>query len=290
VPDEVLRRQCAYDIAVTSDDAFAESYRAVHEVVSVGGGSVAVGEKVGPDRLDPGQEKIFTVAGGTDFYFASDTECSADAAVYWRVTGPDGKETLSVGMCEDVGRWHSATPGTWRIVVTVAADAGQGGPYAFRVLEAGGSRRFDVTLPATVADGRPRGAGTLTGAGAEDRFRFAGLAGDEVTVKSTVDCAGDDPLYWGLETPDGFVVTLRTRACEDLGAQTLTADGTWSSTTPTTRSPTGTASASADPGECQGSPRSRGGRRGGTFSWVPQSSMAHLPAGGPPVACRWGCC
>lgn len=228
VPDKVLRQQCAFDIAVTADDAFAAGYRAVHEVVSVGGGTVAVGDKVGPDRLEPGQEKTFTVAGPADLYFASETECSADAAVYWRVTAPDGTESLSVGMCADVGRWHSATAGTWRIVVTVAADAGQGGPFAFRVLAAGDSRRFDVTLPATVADGRPRGAGTLAGAGAEDRFRFAGLAGDKVTITSTVTCTDDDPLYWGLESPDGFVVTLRTRACENLGEQTLTADGTWS--------------------------------------------------------------
>ncbi|MPZ83270.1 MAG: hypothetical protein GEV28_23905 [Actinophytocola sp.] len=229
VPDEALRAQCAYDVAVTADPAFATSYTAVHEVVTVGGGTVELGAEVGPEDIEPGQRKSYTLAAeATDLYFASDTECDADAAVYWRVTGPDAQETLSVGMCADVGRWHSDTPGTWKIEVTVAADAGQGGSFAFQVLAAGASRRFDLSVPATVTNGSPRDAGTLTGAGAEDRFRFSGLAGDKVTMESTVDCTEGDPLYWGLESPDGFVVTLRTRACENLGEQTLTVDGAWS--------------------------------------------------------------
>jgi len=223
--DERLRAHCVYDTAVTGDPSFAPAYQAVHEYTTAGGGSVRLGTPVGPEDIEQGQLKSFTLTTDeTDLYFAADTECDANKPLYWRVTGPDGQESLSTPMCEDVGRRHTDTPGTWTI--TVNADAA--GTFTFRVIEAGATRTFPVSVPATVRQGTPAGAGTLSGAGAEHRFTFAGLAGDTVTAKSTMDCTDDGPLYWGLESPDGYVISLRTQACEDLDEQTLTADGDWS--------------------------------------------------------------
>lgn len=227
VPNQTLRENCEYDVAVTQDTEFASGYEALLALVDAGGGSVRLDKRLGPEEIKPGQKKTYTVTGGTDLYFGTDTDCAAATTIFWRVTAPDGTETLLAGMCENIGRRHSAKPGTWRVEVTVDAGAGEGGKFAFHVREAGASRAFDVTLPATVDSNRPSGAGTLTGPGAEDRFRFKGLSGDKVTIKSTTKCTNDDALYWGLESPDGFVISLRARACEDLGEQTLTADGTW---------------------------------------------------------------
>jgi hypothetical protein len=59
------------------------------------------------------------------------------------------------------------------------------------------------------------------------RFQFDGLAGDEVSVTAAPTCTRSDIAEWGLEDPDGFRVTLRTPACKDLTAETLTKDGRW---------------------------------------------------------------
>jgi von Willebrand factor type D domain len=222
IDDKTLEEHCEYDVAVTQDPAFAAGYQAVLALTDAGGGGLQLGKRVGPERMEPGQQKTYTVAGTeTDLFFASDTECSDAATVFWRVTAPDGKDTLLTGMCEDIGRLHSETPGTWKIEVSVAANLDEGGKFAFRVLEAGQERTSDITLPADKS-------GELKGPGAQDRYRFDGISGDKVTLKSTMDCTDDEALYWGLESPSGFVISLRTRACEDLGEQTLTEDGTWS--------------------------------------------------------------
>lgn len=221
VADQRLRAQCAFDVAVTGEAAFVLGYQAVAELTATSGGGVAVGERVGPAELAEGETRTYTIDGDrTDLYFATEADCAEATGVFWRVTGPDGEESLSVSMCEDVGRRSSAGSGAWTVQVSVPPGAGTGGTFAFRAVAAGERREFAMTPPAEKS-------GTLSGAGAEDRHRFDGLAGDTVTVESTVDCADSGPLYWGLEDPNGFVLTLRTPACEDLGTQTLTADGRW---------------------------------------------------------------
>jgi VWD domain-containing protein len=225
ITDTRLRAQCAFDVAATGDDGFVPAYEEVGELVVVGGDGIEVGRRVGPERLEPGQQKTFTLDGDTTaLYFASDTDpdCAKSVTVFWRVTAPDGTESLSTGMCADVGRRDTAKAGTWRVDVSIPPDAGEGGEYAFRALEAGERRTKDVSLPTKVDDG------TLGGPGAEHRYEFDGLAGDKVTMKATADCGDVGPLYWGLSDPNGFVITLRTPACEDLGEQTLTSDGRWS--------------------------------------------------------------
>ncbi len=221
IAGERLRAQCAYDLAVTGDDAFVTGYEAVGELVVVGGGDVEPGERVGPARLEPGQQKTFTIGGdATALQFVTDADCADATTVFWRVTAPDGTESLLVSMCQDIGRVSSANAGTWRVEVSVDANSEEGGTYAFRALEAGGQQTTGITLPATEE-------GALSGPGAEHRYTFDGLAGDKVTVTATEDCATTGDLQWGLEDPNGFVVTLRTPACEDLGEQTLTTDGRW---------------------------------------------------------------
>jgi hypothetical protein len=123
-------------------------------------------------------------------------------------------------MCQDIGRVSSKNAGTWRVEVSVDPGSEEGGTFAFRALEAGGQRTTEISLPATEE-------GTLAGPGAEHRYTFDGLAGDKVTATATEDCGATGELQWGLADPNGFVVTLRTPACEDLGEQTLTTDGRW---------------------------------------------------------------
>ncbi|GAB3894014.1 hypothetical protein GCM10029964_071690 [Kibdelosporangium lantanae] len=101
----------------------------------------------------------------------------------------------------------------------VAPGTDQGGLSALHVAAAGPLRTFDVALPKTVD-------GTIQGAGAEDRYRFAATAGQKVTLTAKGPCA----LEWGLESPDGNRVTLKARACDSLGQQTIPTAGTWAVT------------------------------------------------------------
>ena len=158
-------------------------------------------------------------------YFASDADCTkpTSATVYWRITMPDGKDTLQVPMCADPGRQTTSKKGTWKIDVWVAPGAEQGGLFALHVAAAGPLRSFDIGLPKTVD-------GSLRGAGGEDRYKFAASAGDKVTITATSPCDSDRSLDWGLESSDGNRVTLRARACEGLGLQTIPTTGTWSVT------------------------------------------------------------
>jgi hypothetical protein len=222
---DALREQCVFDVAVSGNDKFAVGYRTLDKLTTVGGGDVTVGKPIGPDRLEPGQQKTFTIDSDADaLYFATDADCTkpTSATVYWRVTAPDGSETLQVPMCADAGRRTTGKPGTWRIDVFVAPGADQGGVFALHAEQAGPLRTFQISLPKTVDNG------SLRGAGGEDRYRFTAAAGDKVTLTAKSPCGSGRALYWGLESPDGNRITLRTRACENIGQQTIPAAGTWS--------------------------------------------------------------
>jgi hypothetical protein len=222
---DALREQCVFDVAVSGNDKFAVGYRTLDKLTTVGGGDLTVGKPIGPERLEPGQQKTFTIDADADaLYFATDADCTkpTSATVFWRVTAPDGSETLQVPMCADAGRRPTKKPGTWRIDVFVAPGADQGGIFALHAEQAGPLRNFDIALPKTVDNG------SLRGAGSEDRYRFTAAAGDKVTLTAKSPCDSDRSLYWGLESPDGNRITLRTRACENLGEQTIPTAGTWS--------------------------------------------------------------
>jgi hypothetical protein len=221
---DALREQCIFDVAVSGNDKLAVGYRTLDKLRTVGGGGLALGKPVGPQRLEAGQQQTFTIDSDADaLYFASDADCTkpTSATVYWRITAPDGHDTLQVPMCADAGRQTSKTKGTWKIDVWVAPGADQGGIFALHVAAAGPLQTFDIGLPRTVD-------GSLRGAGGEDRYRFTASAGDKVTLTSKSTCDSDRTLYWGLESPDGNRITLRTRACENLGQQAITVSGTWS--------------------------------------------------------------
>jgi hypothetical protein len=224
VPAE-LHERCVFDVAVSGNARLAVGYRTMDTLTTVGGGGLAVGRKIGPQRLEPGQQRSFTIDSDADtLYFATDADCAkpTSATVYWRVTMPDGHDTLQVPMCADAGRQSTAKHGTWKIDVWVAPGAEQGGIFALHVAAAGAQRKFGISLPKTVTDG------SLSGAGAEDRYQFTAAAGDRVTLTAKSTCDSNRPLYWGLESPDGNRVTLRTRACDNIGQQTIPASGTWS--------------------------------------------------------------
>jgi hypothetical protein len=223
VPVE-LRERCVFDVAVSGEEKFAVGYRTLDKLTSVGGGGLRLGEKAGPRRLEPGQQQTFTIDSDADtLYFASDADCTkpTSATVYWRITMPDGHDTLQVPMCADAGRQTTTKHGTWKIDVWVAPGADQGGIFALHVAAAGQQRKFDISLPKTVDDG------SLAGAGAEDRHVFTAAAGDKVTLTSKSTCDSDRPLYWGLESPDGNRVTLRTKVCDNIGQQTIPTAGKW---------------------------------------------------------------
>jgi hypothetical protein len=222
---DALHDQCVFDVAVSGNDKFAVGYRTLDKLTTVGGGDLTVGKPIGPERLEPGQQKTFTIDSDADaLYFATDADCTkpTSATVYWRVTAPDGSETLQVPMCADAGRRTTKKPGTWRIDVFVAPGSDQGGIFALHAEQAGPLRDFDITRPKTVDNG------SLRGAGGEDRYKFTAAAGDKVTVTAKSPCDDDRSLYWGLESPDGNRITLRTRACENLGEQTIPNAGKWS--------------------------------------------------------------
>jgi hypothetical protein len=205
---------------VSGNDRFAAGYRALEKL---DGGTLSLNRPLGPTRIEAGQQRSFSLSSDAGaLYFASDADCTkaTSATVWWRVTAPDGTDTLQVPMCADAGRRTTAKPGTWRVDVWVPPGSDQGGLLALHVEPAGDLRTFD--LPSTVDNG------VLAGAGAEDRYHFTASAGDKITVTAKSPCDDDRALYWGVEGPDGQVITLRTRACENLGQQTIPTAGTWS--------------------------------------------------------------
>ena len=225
VPKE-LHDQCVFDVAVSGNNKFAVGYRTLDKLTTTGGGGLRLGQRVGPQKLEAGQQQTFTVNSDADaLYFASDADCTkaTSATVYWRITMPDGHDTLQVPMCADPGRQTTTKHGTWKIDVWVAPGADQGGLFALHVAAAGALRGFDLNLPKTVD-------GSIQGAGAEDRYRFAATAGQKVTLTAKGPCTDDRSLEWGLESPDGNRVTLKARACQGLGQQTIPTAGTWAVT------------------------------------------------------------
>lgn len=223
VPKE-LHDQCVFDVAVSGNNKFAVGYRTLDKLTTTGGGGLKIGQRVGPTKLEAGQQQTFTIDSDADaLYFASDADCTkaTSATVYWRITMPDGHDTLQVPMCADPGRQTTTKHGTWKIDVWVAPGADQGGLFALHVAAAGALRGFNVDLPKSVD-------GTIQGAGAEDRYKFAATAGQKVTLTAKGPCEGS--LEWGLESPDGNRVTLKARACEGLGQQTIPTAGTWAVT------------------------------------------------------------
>lgn len=219
-----MHDECVFDVALSGNDKFAAGYRTLDKLHTVGGGDLALDRRIGPDRLEPGQQRTFTHTSNADaLYFASDADCATptSATVWWRVTAPDGTETLQVPMCADAGRRTTTKPGAWRIDVWVPPGAESAGLFALHLEAAGALRTVDIDPPETVED-------TLSGAGAETRYRFDASTGGKLTLKSRLTCDDDRALYWGLEAPDGNRVTLRTRACQDLGEHTITTSGTWS--------------------------------------------------------------
>lgn len=226
--DEVDKDYCEFDVAVSGDSGYAAGYTALRDVAPVQDAAVTLGVPVGPGTLAPGETTTFTADDDANaLYFAGESDCAGNESVQWRVTAPDGQESLLASICEDHGRISSTTSGTWRIHVMVDAAAPEGGSYEFTVHPAGPIREFPLPVPGSVGTGGAVEPGALRGAGATDRFSFSGLQGDVLILTALPGCSVDSPLLWGLEDPNGFVVTLRTSACDDLGAQTLTTNGQW---------------------------------------------------------------
>ena len=222
VPD-ADRESCEYDVAVSQDTGFAAGYTALAELPAVSGGTVELGRPIAPGTLQPGESVTFTLPDDQlrDLFFATDTDCAASLSVFWRVTAPDGTDTLLSGMCTDQGRVATTAAGTWTIDISVDPAASEGGSYGFLAVPAGPIREFPLQIPGEI------GAGELQGAGAADRYAFTGLQGDVLELAALPGCPPDTPLLWGLEDPNGYLVNLRTSACTDLGGQTLTTNGAW---------------------------------------------------------------
>lgn len=219
---EADRDSCEYDVAVSQDTGFADGYVALAQLAS-NGGDVSLGQPVPAGTVEPGETISFTLPDNDirDLYFASTTDCAASLTVFWRVTAPDGSDTLQNAMCADHGRVPTTAAGTWTVEVFVDAGAEEGGAYGFVVTPAGPVTDLDLTIPSDVLNGQ------LQGPAATDRYAFSGLQGDVLTVTALPGCDPDTPLLWGLEDPNGYIVTLRTSACADLGEQTLTTNGQW---------------------------------------------------------------
>jgi hypothetical protein len=231
-----LAQQCEFDVGLTADPKFAGGYQKVaaeHQKISAttgpGSTSVTIDQIVGPTRIGPGQNVSFTLEGGssTDLYFDALSDCNTSGVVHWQITAPDGTDSRTKSMCDDI-QLHANAQGTWRINIAFAegsAPSDYVSSYSFRVLRAGPTRVFPITLPATISDGKPSGAGILRGPGAEDRFEFDGRNGDELSVTDAPKCVGDHVVGWGLENPEGkrFVYP----ACQEISGWTLDMDGRW---------------------------------------------------------------
>lgn len=79
VEDPGLHEQCVFDVAVSGDKRFAAGYRSLEQVSPSGDSDLDIGDEVGPERLEPGRQKSFTVTDGSakELFLAAVPECAA---------------------------------------------------------------------------------------------------------------------------------------------------------------------------------------------------------------------
>ncbi|RAY17034.1 hypothetical protein DPM19_02400 [Actinomadura craniellae] len=241
VTDPVALRECAYDVAVTGQRAFADAAarRAEGTATAPGEGTaVPVGAQrplpaPGATLLfagtveQPGQRHEYRLDGtaGQIVYFDGLDTCPADpnaGTLRYTVYGPSGAygQVAYLRTCQDAGRIVLKETGTHRLVVY--GDPGVSGAYRARILGV----RADRAIPASVGGTL---AGTLDMPGANDVHTFTGTAGQTVMFDGLDTCPADPnagTLRYTMYAPSGaYGAVAYVRTCQDTAKITLNENG-----------------------------------------------------------------
>lgn len=127
-----------------------------------------------------------------------------------------------------VGRIHFAETGTYRIrCIAGAHDTNYFGRYSFRIRAIPSDDQFAIQIGNTITNGIPStGAGNIEVAGAEDRYTFSGVAGQDVFIDGIQAAASlGGWLKWELKSPGGQSVF--SSFFGSVGRKTLPESGTY---------------------------------------------------------------
>lgn len=181
------------------------------------------------------------VAGACDFYtFQANAGQSAffeevsvanafRSWLVWELRSPSGGLVFtSYFDSGNVGRINFTETGTYRIrCIAGADDTNYFGAYSFRIRNVPVDDQFAIQIGNTITNGVPAvGAGNIEVAGAEDRYTFSAIAGQDVFIDGIQAAASlGGWLKWQLKTPGGQSVF--SSFFGSVGRKTLPETGTY---------------------------------------------------------------
>ena len=172
--------------------------------------TIEIGDTVSDGVPGPGAGNV-EVPGAVDRYRFEGTSGQAailDALtgstnqVRWSLHAPDGTEVFDAFYVDQ----EATLPETGTYTLTVnGLSITSSGIYSFRLMGAPAAQEFTIGFGDTVSDGVPApGAGNLEAAGAIDRYRFEGTAGQVAILDALTGSTNE--VRWSLHAPDGTEV------------------------------------------------------------------------------------
>ena len=163
----------------------------------------------------------FPVTAGQKVYIESTTTSTCNTR--WKLTTPTGT-LFDTGFCADQGPFVPAATGTWTLTVSNPTTTST---YAFRFWYVQPPQTFAYTVGNTVSNGVPGpGAGNTETPATEDRYTFAGTAGQKVFFDSLPPVGCSNAIRWQLLNPSATQI-FESGVCSDFGQVTLPTAGTY---------------------------------------------------------------
>lgn len=218
---KVLPEAGAYTVRVwvgANNPAFVGTYSfrirsipADHEFGLQIGDTVAPGlPSAGAGMIEvPGASDVYTfqaTAGQAAYFQAVSVTNAFRGWLSWELRSPSNVQLFRTFFGTDVGRVNFSETGVYRLRFIVDAnDPAYVGSYAFRLRGIAPEPLYAVQIGDQIADGQPApGAGNIETPGAEDRYQFNAVAGQEVFFDGTsASSAFGGWLTWELKAPSG---------------------------------------------------------------------------------------
>ncbi|WP_162942139.1 hypothetical protein [Desertimonas flava] len=167
---------------------------------------IAIGDTVAPgapgpgagDIEVPGARDVYTFAAAAGQVVVFDHLDGRNTAIRWTLVAPGGAGLFDTF----IGDRQQTLPADGDYTLSVSGlNADSTGTYSFS-LTVEAPQEFAIGVGDTVSDGAPGpGAGVLESAGAVDRYRFDGLAGQDLILDHLAGTFG--VFGWTLTAPDG---------------------------------------------------------------------------------------
>ncbi len=153
----------------------------------------------------------FTAPGGTLQLDLSDCGSSLDYYLDWQLINAQGDAVASGAGCGEGFAVPNVPAGQYRLAITHTEASGT---YAMSLFAAPPPQTFSLTLPASVGDGTPAGAGNLETAASADVYAFATVADGNVQIDLS-NCASslDYNVDWALVNEAVGTTIYSTSGC-----------------------------------------------------------------------------